>query len=121
MKAQLTSGEGVQLLYNIPISEDTKNHGYASYNGDSYDYLGLDVDMDNFIIKGIPGSELEVSGKLDTCSLFGNISEFIDAGVKAANRTGFDKNNPDDVWRFTQDYFHGGNSSSSAPDSKKDA
>lgn len=117
MKAQLASGAGVQLLYNIPISE-TDTNGHVDIAGDSYDYLYLDVDMNNFIIKGIPDSELEVSGKLDTCSLFGNISVFIDAGAKTANRTGFNKDNQDDVYKFTQDYFYSRQSGNPSPDPK---
>jgi hypothetical protein len=61
--------------------------------------LGLDVTIDVaqkiFKVNSIKdGGEIEVSGKLDTCSLFGDISELIDAGAEAADVS--IKNVPDD-------------------------
>ena len=90
VKEDITNAPDLQLLYNIPISEKEQNHGDFRYNNNSYSYLGLDVTID--VAQGIfkvnsvkDGGELEVSGKLDTCSLFGDISKFINAGVEATD------------------------------------
>lgn len=90
VKEDITNAPDLQLLYNIPISEKEQNHGDFRYDNNSYSYLGLDVTID--VAQGIfkvnsvkDGGELEVSGKLDTCSLFGDISKFIDAGVEATD------------------------------------
>lgn len=86
------------IYYTIPKVSDDEISGNATsvmVDGVNTEYIQLSIDFtkgQKFFIKGMNLSEkntnegrIQVSGKLDTCSLFGNIQPFIDAAEGASH------------------------------------